>query len=257
MMQPTRKLQPTLALFAAGLIGLGILTLVYGDFAMGWQPVAEWFPARTPLAYTAGLLEFALGVGLLFEATLSRTVRVLFVWLIVWALLKAPALVVAPKIEGVWLGFGELTILVAGGWVLFARVGAMDSTLHWATGEQGVKWARILFGLSLLPIGLSHFIYTKETFDLVPAWMPFRAAWGYITGAGQMACGLGVLFRVLPRVAAWAEGAMIALFTLLIWLPAIVSAPHMRLNWTAFLISWTIGAAACVVAQDWGRERAA
>ena len=47
----TRIQQPALTLFAVGMIGLGILALVYGDFALVWQPVAPWIPGRTALAY--------------------------------------------------------------------------------------------------------------------------------------------------------------------------------------------------------------
>ena len=32
-----RNQQPALTLFAVGMIGLGILALVYGDFALVWQ----------------------------------------------------------------------------------------------------------------------------------------------------------------------------------------------------------------------------
>jgi uncharacterized membrane protein len=158
-------------------------------------------------------------------------VRILFPYLIIWALLKVPALVVAPQMEAVWLGFGELTVLLAGGWILFATLAELPegSPLSFATGEKSVRVARILFAISLIPIGLSHLVYTKETVELVPAWLPYRVGWAYLTGAGQIACGLGVLLSVLPQVAATAEAGMISLFTLLVWAPAIVAAPKERL----------------------------
>jgi hypothetical protein len=93
-------------------------------------------------------------------------------------------------------------------------------------------------------------VYVKETADLVPAWLPYRAGWAYLTGAGQIACGLGVLFRILPRVAAFTEATMIGVFTLLVWGPAVLASPKTRLPWTAFFISWVIGSAAWVVAQN-------
>jgi uncharacterized membrane protein len=248
----TRTQQPALTLFAVGMIGLGILALIYGDFALVWQPVAQWIPGRTVLAYGSGLLMLLTGVGLLIRAAAAWSARILFPYLIVWALLKVPALVVAPQIEAVWLGFGELAVLLAGGWVLFARLAGLrdGSPLAFLTGEKGIYLARILFAVSLIPIGLSHLVYVKETVELVPAWLPYRVGWAYLTGAGQIACGLGVLFSILPRVAAWAEAGMISLFTLLVWAPAILAAPRTRLPWTAFFISWAIASAAWVVAQN-------
>jgi uncharacterized membrane protein len=248
----TRTQQPALTLFAVGMIGLGILALIYGDFALVWQPVAQWIPGRTVLAYGSGLLMILTGVGLLIRAAAAWSARILFPYLIVWALLKVPALVVAPQIEAVWLGFGELAVLLAGGWVLFARLAGLrdGSPLAFLTGEKGIYLARILFAVSLIPIGLSHLVYVKETVELVPAWLPYRVGWAYLTGAGQIACGLGVLFSILPRVAAWAEAGMISLFTLLVWAPAILAAPRTRLSWTAFFISWAIASAAWVVAQN-------
>jgi hypothetical protein len=65
-----------------------------------------------------------------------------------------------------------------------------------------------------------------------------------------MACGFGVLLSILPCVAALSEAAMLSLFTLLVWVPAIVAAPKARLPWTAFFISWAITAAAWVVAGN-------
>ena len=84
-----RSQQPVLALFAIGMIGLGILALVNRDFALVWQPVAPWVPGRTVLACVSGLLMLFGGIGLLFRITAPWSVRILFPYLILWTLLKA------------------------------------------------------------------------------------------------------------------------------------------------------------------------
>jgi len=249
--------QPGQTLMAIGLLGLGVLALRYGDFALVWQPVPEWLPARHAVAYATGVLMLLLGFGLLFRTTASLATRVLFPYLVIWACLKLPAIFVAPQIEGVWLGLGELTLLLAGGWMLFCRTIEVSpgSKLRFLAGESGMRAARIMFGLSAIPVGLSHLFYSKATADFVPAWLPFRIGWAYLTGVGQIAAGLGVLFSVLPWLAAAAEAGMITCFTLLVWLPAILRAPKERLNWTAFFISWIIGSGAWLVAQNIPRRK--
>lgn len=248
----SRSQQPPKTLYAIGMIGLGILALIYGDFALVWQPVAPWIPGRTLLAYASGIIMLFGGIGLLFNATAAWSARILFPYVIIWLLLKVPALIVAPQMEAVWLGFGELAVLMTGGWVLFARLAGLrpGSPLTFLTTRNSIRCAKMLFAISLIPIGLSHIVYVKETAELVPAWLPYRAGWAYLTGAGHIAAGLGVLFSILPRVAAMAEAAMLSVFTLLVWLPAILAAPKTRLPWTAFFISWIIASAAWVLSQN-------
>jgi uncharacterized membrane protein len=250
--------QPALTLFAIGLLGLGVLALIYGDFALVWQPVPAWLPARNALAYTSGVFMLLLAAGLLIPASRTWTVRVLFAYLILWALLKLPDVIAHPRIEGSWLGLGELTLLLSGGWALFARLGSVPqgSPLGFLSGERGARMARLLFAVSIVPIGLSHLVYVDATAGFVPHWLPFRKGWAYLTGVGQIASGLGVLFNVLPKGAAWAEVGQITIYTLLVWLPAIIAA-RTRLNWTAFFVSWIFGAAAWAVAQNMPAKRAA
>jgi uncharacterized membrane protein YphA (DoxX/SURF4 family) len=100
-------------------------------------------------------------------------------------------------------------------------------------------------------------VYADVTAGFVPHYLPYRVGWAYLTGAGQIASGLGVLFGVLPQIAAWAEAGQIALYTLLVWGPGLFHGFHAkdsRLAWTAFFISWTFGAAAWVVAQNVPRK---
>jgi uncharacterized membrane protein len=255
----TRNQQPALTAFAIGMIGLGVLAQVYGDFAMVWQPVPQWIPGRTLFAYASGIIMLLGGLGLLIRATAAWAARILFPYLIIWMLLKLPALFVAPGMEAVWLGFGELAVLMAGGWVLFASMAELreDSPLRVLSSEKALRIAQMFFAIWLIPIGLSHIFYVQATVDLVPTWLPYRAGWAYLTGAGHIAAGLGVLLSIFPRVAAFAEAAMIGVFTLLVWGPRVVAAPKTRLPWTAFFISWAIAAAVWVVAQSVAGEQPA
>jgi uncharacterized membrane protein len=141
-------------------------------------------------------------------------------------------------------------VIVAAGLVLLAadRGQRESSRLKFATGESGMRIARFLFGFALIPIGLSHFVYAPQTIGFVPTWLPFRPAWAYLGGAGHIAAGLGVLFGVVPRLAAMLEAGMIGVFTALVWVPLVIRTPASQLQWTGVVISWTIAAAAWVVA---------
>src|SRR5215470_7099093 len=108
--------QPALCLFVAGLFGLGVIAVMVRDFALVWQPVPESLPGRHAMAVGTGVLMILLGLGLSFRPSRAWGVRILFVYLIAWAALKIPAVIVAPKMEAVYLGLGELTMLLSGGW---------------------------------------------------------------------------------------------------------------------------------------------
>src|SRR4051812_15911024 len=102
-------------LFALGLIALGVLSVVYGDFALQWQPVPAWIPARTLLAYMSGAVMIVGGAGLLSRRTAARASGVVLVYVALWLLLlKLPHVVMAPLVEVNWLGFGEIAMIVAG-----------------------------------------------------------------------------------------------------------------------------------------------
>ena len=252
--------QPALTLLSIGLIAMGTLSVLYRDFAYTWQPVPA-FPGRATVAILCGLFMIVVSIALLFRPTVRIAVRALFPFLIAWFCLKIPAIIVAGKIEGVWIGVGELGMLLAGGWVLFARLSGLNGApffLH-ITGRRGVRLAQILFGLAVIPVGLGHILYLQITTSLVPSWLPFRAALGWGTGAAQILCGVAILFGIYPRIFAIIETAMLALFAFLVWGPDtwFASTPKMagapagfRFPLTAFLITWVIGAAAWLIANN-------
>lgn len=256
-----REQQPALSLLAIGLIGMGVLSVISRDFAFGWQPVPRFHPGRETLAVVCGLFTITVSVALLFRATVALASRAVFLFLFAWLCLKVPAVIAAPQIEGVWIGFGEIGMLLAGGWVLFARLSALEKqrSFKHITGRSGVRIAQILFGLAVIPVGLGHIFYVQITTTLVPSWLPFRMPLAYLTGVAQIACGLAILFSVYPRVAALMETAMLALFAFFVWGPDTwISAtpkmagtpPGFRFPLTAFLITWVIGASSWLIASN-------
>lgn len=245
--------------FGLALIGLGILSLVFGDFALQWQPVPEWGAGRTLLADASGAVMILAGAGLFSRRYAKLSSAILLVYSLLWVLLlKLPHVVMMPMQEFNWLGLGEIAVVVAGAWVIFAEERPQNSSsLKFATGASGVRIARLIFALALIPIGLSHIVYVTQTIGFIPTWIPFRPFWAYFTGAAHIAAGLAVLFGVVPRLAARLEAVMIAVFTALVWLPLVATDPKSQLNWTGTFISCVIGAAAWVVAESLANGRPA
>lgn len=248
------RLAPTSrALFASGMIAMSIVGFHFGDFASVSQEFPKWVPARSAIIYTAATLMLAGGIGLLFERTATIAARVLFYYLALWVLLlNVPLVVKAPQIEVNWQGMSEILVLLAGGWVLFAALAGRPagSPSSFATGSRGTRLAQLLFGFALLPLGLAHFFYLGNTAPLVPAWLPYHTAVAYLTGAAQIAAGLGVLLSIVPRLAAMLDTALLCAFTFLVWVPMIVAKPAAQDLWSEFTISWAITAGAWVVATS-------
>jgi uncharacterized membrane protein len=256
---PTGEQRLTVYLFSIGIMAMGALSVISGDFAYEWQPVPA-FPGRAIVAIMCGLFMIGCSAALLVRSTTAVAARLMSAFLLVWLALKVPALVVAPQIEGVWLNFGEIGTVFAGGLVLFAQLTGLEGRAFFApfAGRRGIRAAQIMFGLSVIPIGLAHLVYSSITAAMVPSWLPFRLGLAYLTGVAQMACGAAMLFGVLPRLAALVEAAMCALFAFLVWGPdtwfaTVPKFPNMpdahRFPLTAFLITWVVGSAALLVAS--------
>jgi len=242
------------AVFAVALAGLGVLSLVTGDFAYIWQPVPSWVPGRSVLAYASGALLLGCGAGLLWPRTRTRTSLVLMLYgLASMLLLHVPRIAMRPQTEVLWFGLGEIATIVAGAWILLASAApAPESGWRRAVGgERGTRLARWLFALALLPFGLSHFVYAEVTAKLVPYWLPGHFGWAYLTGAGHIAAGLAILLGILPRLAATLEALMVSIFVLTIHVPGVLGTPGDRDQWTELFVAGFIGGAALLVAHSY------
>jgi uncharacterized membrane protein len=239
--------------FAVTMIALGIVGVVTGSFTPTWSGVSRGVPAREVLAYLCALVSFACGIGLLLPRTAVVASRVLLAYLLIWLLVVRTAWIVrVPSGLNPWWSLGDTAVMLAAAWVLhewFADAGERQR-LRFTTGDRGLRIARALYGLAMIPFGVAHFINLKDTADAVPAWLPWHTAWASFTGAAFIAAGVAVLFGVYPRLAASLSALQMGLFTLLVWVPFVVAGPN-AFQWSEFLDSWALTAGAWVVADSY------
>jgi uncharacterized membrane protein len=240
--------------FAVTLAAVGVAGLVAGDFVGVWDGVPKGTPARAGLAVVCAVVSLAAGAGLLWQRTALATARALLLYLVLWALLfKGRFVLTQPLTEGTWQSLGENAVLVAGVWVLYASLAGEGDRrrVAFATGEPGVRIARVVYALAMVAFGFSHFVYVDLTTPLVPGWLPWHLGWAYFTGAAYLAAAVAMLSGVWARLAAVLSTLQMGGFTLLIWVPMALSGPMTPFRRGEFILSWALTAAGWVVADSY------
>jgi len=230
-----------LTMYAVAVAVLGAMVMA-GKLVYVWAPIPDWVPRGDLLASAAGAVMAVAALALMWRTTAraaSRIVAVLFAcWL---GLLQIPQLIATPGEEALWAGTAELVMLVAGGWIL-------------CTGSP--RAVRALYAAALPMLGLHHLL-AHGAVSVVPAWLPLRAAWLYLTAFAHMAAGVAILFGILARTAARLEAIMITAFVALVHVPGVVDEPTDPLQWTMLVVASAIAGAAWIVADSYARPQSA
>lgn len=243
--------------FAIASASVALLSLAYGDFAPGGNSLPVWIPLKATWVYGVALLVLAASVGLCFSGTALRSVLTIGSYLAAWALSCVPQVLSKPLSVDGWYGFIEALSSLVGAWILYA-------TLRWQSRasdipiayERAVRAAQILFGLTCVFYGWSHFVYADYTATMVPTWLPGRLAFAYFTGFGHVAAGTGIIIGFLPRLAATLEATMMSLFGLLVWVPSFflwprpVWATPPQNQWSELVVALVVTVSAWIVAAS-------
>jgi hypothetical protein len=235
-------------LYGLAAAALGVVGIVWGDFALVWQPVPAGVPGRTVLAYIVGAALLSAGAAMQWRRTAVLGSEILTaLYALGVLLLHVPLVMAHPLIAGTWLGLAEQLALVAGGLVAYAaaaRIGAVPAARLFKTG-------RVILGVCLVVFGLAHFVYVNETAALVPKWLPpNQIFWAYATGIAHWAAGAAILSGILANAAAKWLTAMFFGFGVLVHAPLLFIDPHSHMNWTANAMNLALIGAAWVIAES-------
>jgi uncharacterized membrane protein len=234
------------SVFPLAMSALGILGLVYGDFALQWQPVPDWLPGRHGVAYVSAALLLLGGIGVFIKPVSERGALVLVLVLFsTWVLPQALKVAAATMSVGSLLGLCETLAAMSGGWLLWAEIAG-----------RGTEVARRLFGICCVIFGLSHFAYADFTASMIPQWIPARLVFAYATGAGHIAAGLCIALAIRPRLAATLEALMMSSFVILLHIPSLWAdpppdwAPTVRIQLTALFWASALAGSAWLAAAS-------
>ncbi len=165
----TREPLPRLGIraYGAAAIVLGLVGLVWGDFATNWQRVLPDAPLREPLAYLTALCEVAFGSAILWRRTARIGALLLTILYSVFVLLWVIQTIRVPLVYDGWGNVFEELSLVIGGAVAYASLAPPDS---FGAGKAGLI-GRIL-GVCALSFGLEHALNFAGVATWVPKWIP-------------------------------------------------------------------------------------
>jgi uncharacterized membrane protein len=249
---------PGIRLYGWGAIALGAVGIVWGDFALQWQPVAPWFPGRTALAYLfSAALVIAGSCMNDFNPSKDRrgvalgAAALVGLYSAVVVFMHGPLIFQQPASFATWSGAAEQATLVAGGLAAYAFLTqtAPGDAARVPLGSSLGKAAVTMMGICLVIFGVAHFIYLDFTASLVPVWLPGgQKFWAAATGAGHIAAGVAFLTGIQRRLAAFAITAMFGSFSILVHLPLLLADPKSHMSWVMNAINLALTGAAWAVA---------
>ena len=181
--------------------------------------VPPWMPGPLFWTYLVGVALIAAAASIIAnkQVRLSATLLSFMIFLFV-VMIHIPNVVKNPGDRIRWAVALRDLAFAGGAWALAGR-----------SSRWQIAVARVCVGAPLVFFAVEHFLHPGSVpgvplEKLTPAWIPVRAAWGYLTGALLLLAGVCLLADRRARIALTWLGLEITLLVLLIYLPIVVAA---------------------------------
>ncbi len=241
-------------LYGAAAIIFGAATIFRHDFNI-WQGIGVLgkAPYLESLVYVAAVAALAGGFAIQSRGTAQIGALVLGALYFLVALCWIPRIGHAPLVYNSWGNFFEQLSIFSGAPVVYASLSPLESPNAPRLGSIG----RLFFGVCVISFMLEQAFYLRPTADLVPKWIPpGQMFWAITTTVAFALAAIAILSGRQALLASRLLTAMIVLFGLLIWIPALFAAPHSHSIWSENAENFAIAASAWALADYLFRNHA-
>ncbi len=227
----------------------GVAVLASGLITLAWHDYHEW-PQLRYAVYAASAVQVFGGAAIQLRRTAKLGAAVLGVVYLFFVLLCVPGIVSAPGIYNSWGNFFEQFSLLTGAAIVYARLSSAWSR------ETLNRIGCILLGLCTASFALEQAFYLHPTASLVPKWFPpSQMFWAVTTTVLFALAAVALLANRMALLATRLLTLMLLIFGLVVWIPLLVSGPHMHANWSETAETFGIAGTAWILADLLGENR--
>lgn len=220
----------------------GIASVAYG--IVGLHVHHHHAQSSATFGHVAAVLEIVGGAAIVVSLAEGVGAALLLAAYLITTLLTVPGIIAAPLTYNSWGNAFEQLSLLTGALLVFA---AYSPALKPRTLQHT---GRILIGLCSASFAAEQAFYLRPTASLVPAWIPpNQMFWAYATTVAFALAAIALLVNRSSPLAARLLTAMIALFGIIVWIPAIVAHPHDLTGWSEGAETFAIAGATWILAD--------
>jgi uncharacterized membrane protein len=186
-----------------------------------WMPVPSFWPYFVGCALLAAATSLTVRKFVRLSSTLLGLMFLLFVCMI-----YLPSLLAHLKNRLAWTFALRDLSFAAGAWALAGlhSRGSSPRRSKWM-----ILFGRIVIAIAAIFFAIQHFLHPEfapgvPLLKVTPAWVPMRPFWGYLTGVILLIAGAALLINKKARTAAASNGLLMAILTLLLYVPILAMA---------------------------------
>jgi len=215
-------------MFAAGMLALGILCIVYRDFIIGRPPA--WpakFTVNPALAYLSAAVLIIAAIAILFKRKAGPAALLIATLILLLSVSRH-----IPSFMTDWVNAYKAMAFFGGALIIAASFFRDDDhiTPRLRVNEGWKKGflvaGTILLAVFLIACGFAHFKWAQGVQYFIPGYIPFRLFWTYFCGVCLLAGGAGLLIPQTRSLAALLSGIMIFGWFILLHIPVLLANPN-------------------------------